>query len=77
MGDINVKTLKKFEVSWSDPPEINVDKSFVWGSQSSSNGIKASPKVEINAFKFSTPKQKAATSHKRPFSEMGMVLGFL
>ncbi|GIX87089.1 exonuclease 1 [Caerostris extrusa] len=73
MGDINVKTMEEFySCSFSNSPTINEDKSVVWGSQPSSSN-KSSTKIELTAFKFSTPnerKKKVIPSQKRPFDEM-------
>ncbi|KAG8197493.1 hypothetical protein JTE90_007232 [Oedothorax gibbosus] len=69
LGYINVKTMEKFEDSWSGMPKINLSQSLVWGSQQ--NSVKAPPKVQVNGFKFNTPKNNVQTSpKKRRFSEM-------
>ncbi|GFW53234.1 exonuclease 1 [Trichonephila clavipes] len=70
MGNINVKTMEEFDAfSANSSPVINEDKSIVWGSQSSSSS-RASNKIELSAFKYSTPKQKKYVSKKRQFAEM-------
>ncbi|GFY76570.1 exonuclease 1 [Trichonephila inaurata madagascariensis] len=70
MGNINVKTMEEFDAfSANSSPVINEDKSIVWGSQSSSSS-RAKNKIELSAFKYSTPKQKKYVSKKRQFAEM-------
>ncbi|GFS88349.1 exonuclease 1 [Nephila pilipes] len=70
MGNINVKTMEEFDAfSVTSSPVINEDKSVIWGSQSSSSST-ISDKVELSAFKFSTPKSKEQILKKRQFTEM-------